>query len=108
MYISLPHYKTIEKFSKVIPQKSFILKQPYFSNTRGTQLLTEKIDKILTLLQDGEWHSITEITLKTELNQTKIQLITNFLAKYNLIKLDKTQQEAKLTLPTHNFIKKIQ
>jgi DNA-binding IclR family transcriptional regulator len=70
--------------------------------------LTEKIDKILTLLQDGEWHPIREITQKTKLNQTKIQLITNFLTRYNLIKLNKAQQEAKLTPPTHKFIKKIQ
>jgi len=70
--------------------------------------LTEKIDKILTLLQDGEWHPIAEITQKTKLNQTKIQLITNFLARYNLIRMNKTQQKAKLTPPTHKFIKKIQ
>jgi len=69
--------------------------------------LTEEIDKILTLLQDGQWHQITEITQKTKLNQTKIQLITNFLTKYNIIKLNETQQEAKLTPPTHKFVKKI-
>jgi len=68
--------------------------------------LTEKIDKILTLLEDGEWHRITEITQKTKLNQTKIQLITNFLTKYNIIELNETEQKAKLTLPTHKFIKK--
>jgi len=108
MYISLSYYKTIEKYSKEIPQKSFIPKQQYLSSIRGCQLLTKKIDKILTLLQDGQWHQITEITQKTKLNQTKVQLITNFLRKYNLIKLNKTQQEAKLTPPTHKFIKRIQ
>ena len=70
--------------------------------------MTEEIDTILTLLQDGQWHPITEIARKTRLNQLKIQLITDFLTKYNLIELSKMQQEAKLTPPTQRLVKKVQ
>ncbi|MDH5450228.1 MAG: hypothetical protein OEX77_04900 [Candidatus Bathyarchaeota archaeon] len=69
--------------------------------------MTERIDEILTLLQDGRWHSITEITEKTQLHQTKIELVTSFLEKYDFIRLNKTQQKAKLTLSLHRFIKRI-
>ncbi|UCC58368.1 MAG: hypothetical protein JSW14_00075 [Candidatus Bathyarchaeum sp.] len=62
---------------------------------------------ILRLLENGKWHHLTEIEEKTQLNSHNVKNITNFLAKFNFVKLDHTEQKIKLNRPTMKFLKKI-
>jgi len=62
---------------------------------------------ILQLLENGKWHYLKDIPKQTCLNSFKVEYVTNFLAQYNLIKLDKTKQKIKLNSPTTVFLKKI-
>jgi len=42
------------------------------------------------------------------LTRSEAETVTNFLAEYNFIQLDKERQRAKLTPPAFSFLKKIQ
>jgi len=64
-------------------------------------------ETILRLLENGKWHYLKDIEEKTQLNSGKVKNITNFLAKFNFVKLDYMEQKVKLDLPTMKFLKKI-
>ena len=64
-------------------------------------------EAILQLLENGKWHNLKDIEQKTHLDSFKVENITEFLAIYNFIKLDKTKQKVKLDPPTNKFLKKI-
>ncbi len=64
-------------------------------------------ETILRILENGEWHHLKDLETKTQLTEHKIKYITNFLAEYNFIQLDETQQKVKLDPPTMKFLKKI-
>ena len=66
------------------------------------------IDELLELLEDGKWHELNEIIEKSRLRKFKAEIITNFLAEYAFIQLDKERQKARLTPPELDFLKKIQ
>ena len=66
------------------------------------------IEEILELLKDGKWHDLNEIIKETRLTRSRLEKITNFLAEYNFIQLDKEAQKARVTPPTQSFLKKIQ
>ncbi len=65
------------------------------------------IDWIMKLLEDGNWHTLGEIMEKSQLPNSKIEAIVNFLSKYNLVSLDKGLQKVKLTPKTLHFLKRI-
>ena len=64
-------------------------------------------ETILRILENGEWHHLKDLEEKTRLTPHKVKHITNFLAKYNFVTLDETEQKVKLDLPTMKFLKKI-
>lgn len=64
-------------------------------------------DEILHVLENGEWHSLYEISERTHLSVFKLELLAKFLAEYNFIELDKRKQRTKLTPPLVSFIRKI-
>ena len=64
-------------------------------------------DTILELLENGKWHYLKDIEKKTQLNNTNIKTITKFLAKYNFVKYDETEQKVKIDPPTKQFLQKI-
>ena len=66
-----------------------------------------KVEDILELLENGEWHDLKEIERKTRLQDLDITSVTKFLAQYNFIKLDKEGKKAKLDSFTKDFLKKI-
>lgn len=66
------------------------------------------IDEILGLLKDGKWHGLNEIMEEFRITRFKAETITNFLAEYSFIQLDKERQRARLTPPALTFLKKIQ
>jgi len=66
------------------------------------------VDDILKSLENGRWHNLKEIEKKTQLDNTKVKSITEFLAKYNFILLDKEREKAKLNPSAQDFLKRIQ
>jgi len=66
------------------------------------------IDEILDALKNGQWHDLKEISEEAHLSRFKFELLTNFLAEYNFIELDKKEQRTRLTPPLMIFIKKIE
>ena len=64
-------------------------------------------ETILQLLENGKWHYLKDIEEKTQLNSCKVENVTKFLANYNFVKLDETEQKVKLDPPTNRFLKRI-
>ncbi len=64
-------------------------------------------ETILQILENGKWHSLKDLTEKTQLNSFKVENVTKFLAKYNFVKLDEAEQKVKLDPPTSRFLKRI-
>ena len=69
--------------------------------------MLEMIDVIFNVLEDGKWHSLTEVADKSNLHELKLEIVTNFLAEYDFIELDKTKRKAKLAVSVVDFLKKI-
>ena len=65
------------------------------------------INVIFNLLEDGKWHSLTEITDKSGLHEFKLEIVTSFLAEYDFIELDKTKRKVRLAVSVVDFLKKI-
>ena len=66
-----------------------------------------QIDEILNILKNGKWHDLREISEKTRLHEVKVEMLTNFLAQYNFVELDKREHKTRLTKPLFNFLKNI-
>lgn len=96
----------LEAFSEMFPQKSFILLGTIYSVLRG-QLHLHVVNVILDFLEDGKWHSLTEMSDKSGLHEFRLEMITSFLAEYDFIKLDKTNRKARLAVSVVDFLKKI-
>ena len=64
-------------------------------------------EAILQLLENGKWHHLKDIEKITQLNSGKVENVTKFLAKYNFVKLDETEQKVKLDPPTNRFLKRL-
>lgn len=65
------------------------------------------INRILELLEDGEWLNLKEIAHKSQLTEHKAEMILNFLNKFHFIELDKKQKRAKATPPLLEFLKSV-
>lgn len=65
------------------------------------------VNVILDLLEDGKWHSLTEIVEKSGLHEFKLEIATNFLAEYDFVELDKTNRKVRLAVSVVDFLKKI-
>jgi hypothetical protein len=66
-----------------------------------------RVDDILKLLENGEWHDLKEIEKKIQLPNLDTASVTDFLAQYDFIKLDEERKKAKLDSSTQVFLKKI-
>jgi len=66
-----------------------------------------KIDEILDVLKNGKWHDLKEISDKTHLQGLKVELLTEFLAEYDFIELNKKEHKTKLAPPLLDFLRKI-
>jgi len=66
-----------------------------------------KIDEILDVLKNGKWHNLKEISEKTQLQGVKVELLTEFLAEYDFIELNKKEHKTRLAPPLLNFLRKI-
>jgi hypothetical protein len=95
----------LELFSEMFPHKPFILiaTLPF---VKRLQVL-EMVNVIFDLLEDGKWQSLTEMADKSGLHEFKLEIVTNFLAEYDFIKLDKAKRKARLAVSVVDFLKKI-
>ena len=65
------------------------------------------IDDILKLLEDGKWHDMREIVYNSKSHELKVEIIMNFLYKFDFVELNDKRQKVKLTPPLHKFLRKI-
>lgn len=67
-----------------------------------------QIDEVLDALSNGKWHDLKKISEETGLHQNTVDLLTNFLAKYEFVELNKKERKTRLTPSLFNFLRKIQ
>ena len=65
-----------------------------------------QMDMVIELLEDGKWHKIQTISQKSKLNEFKIEILTDFLAEYSFLKLNKKESKAKLSKVVVDFLKR--
>jgi DNA-binding IclR family transcriptional regulator len=66
------------------------------------------IDEILGLLRNGEWHGVKELADKSRFQESKVELITSFLAKYDFLEFDQKEKRVKLSQQLRLFLSKIE
>jgi hypothetical protein len=62
--------------------------------------VASKIDMILEVLSDGEWHSLYELQYLVKLTEKQIQKITSFLSEFDFVHVD--LEKGRVTT-TQNF-----
>ena len=62
------------------------------------------IDEIFEILDNGDWHYLTEVAEKAGTQKTKVELISNFLADYDFLEFDKTAERIKLSKQLRSFL----
>jgi len=75
--------------------------------SKELQVLQE-IEEIVSLIKNGQWHSLEDVTEKTELPEIKTNEILQFLANYNFIDLDRERKKVKVTPSLMEFLKENQ
>ena len=65
------------------------------------------IDKIFEILDNGNWHKLTEVAEKTGTQKSKVELISSFLANYNFLEFDKKTERIRLSNQLQIFLTKI-
>jgi len=55
------------------------------------------LDKILEVLEDGEWHSVKQIESTTNVKQLKILVCLRFLEHFHFIEIDRPTDRVKAT-----------
>ena len=74
-------------------------------NPEGNVFLA--INRILGLLEGGDWLDFKEIAEKSELTESEAEAILDFLNKFRFIELDEKQRRAKATSPFLKFLHSI-
>jgi len=65
------------------------------------------IDKIFEILDNGDWHKLTEVAEKTGTQKSKVKLISSFLANYDFLEFDKKTDRIRLSNQLQSFLRKI-
>lgn len=65
------------------------------------------LEQIIRLLKDEQWHDVDEIADRTRLSPLKMQLVTEFLAKYGFIQLDRKNVRIKISRHMARFFHRI-
>jgi len=66
------------------------------------------MDQILEVLRNGEWHELKEVSAKSRLQESKVELVTSFLAEYDFLKFDKKNNRIKLSPQLLQFLRRIE
>lgn len=56
------------------------------------------LNRILSLLSDGQWHDAGDVSAKTNIPLEKLQKALNFMADFNVIEKDGTKVKLQPTL----------
>jgi len=67
-----------------------------------------QIDNLVELLRDGKWHTMKEISQKTNLHEFRLEILTRFLADYSFLELDIKERKARLSKSFAQFLRKTQ
>jgi predicted transcriptional regulator len=65
---------------------------------------TTKMEKILKLLSDGEWHTVDEIQERIRLTGSKVKRVIEFLKEYNLVIIDEGEHRIRLNDSVRKFL----
>jgi len=65
------------------------------------------IDKIFEVLDNGDWHKLTEVAEKTGTQKSKVELISSFLANYDFLEFDKKAERVRLSNQLQIFLRMI-
>ena len=65
------------------------------------------VNVVMDLLEDGTWHSLTEIGEKSDLHESKLEILANFLAEYDFMELDNAERKVRLAASIVDFLKRI-
>lgn len=65
------------------------------------------IDKIFEILDNGNWHNLTEVAEKTGTQKSKVELISSFLANYDFLEFDKKAERVRLSNQLQIFLRTI-
>jgi hypothetical protein len=65
------------------------------------------IDRILEVLRNGDWHEIGEITLRLQIGEPQVELISDFLATYDFLEFDRKSKRVRLSPQLQRFLRKI-
>ena len=63
---------------------------------------------ILELLEDGEWHKVDDLVLKTSIRREKLIVILRFLEKFEFLVVDNENNCVRLKEDIRNFLVEIQ
>ena len=63
-----------------------------------------KMAKILEVLNDGRWHTVEEVQMKTGLDKKRMQRVTAFLKEFDFITTDAAEKEISLTEAVREFL----
>ena len=70
-------------------------------------MTARSLEQILRLVRDGQWHDIDEVTERIHLSELKTQIITEFLANYGFIELDRKNRKIRISHSLAKFLRMI-
>lgn len=76
-------------------------------HARALPLPKRSLEQIIRLLRDEQWHDIDEIANRTQLSPLRMQLVTEFLAKYGFIKIDRKNGKMRISCHIAEFFHRI-
>lgn len=67
----------------------------------------QAIDRIFKILDNGNWHRVTEVAEETSTQESKIELISGFLDAYDFLEYDRKTKRIRLSNELQDFFEKI-
>ena len=58
--------------------------------------MLQEIEEVISLIKDGQWHTLEDIIRQSKLPKFKTSKILEFLANYDFIDLNNKHQKAKV------------
>jgi len=66
--------------------------------------LSEIVEKIISLLQDGEPHSVENISKKCGLEKSSTENVINFLRSFDFVEVDETRERIRINQVFLDFL----
>jgi len=62
------------------------------------------MSRVLERLTDGKWHALDQIERETEMNETQLQRIAEFLKEYSFVEIDTAEKRIRLDRRAQEFL----